>query len=394
METKIISKLSCLVTLSFLVGLASAPSAASVLETTLHPGDKILVTVYNHPELTTPATQPAVVDASGHLWIPVAGLVDATNLTPDALSRSIEQRLARFVIKPGVNVQLVSQAQSIFLTGAAGGVYAYTPGENLIGALTAVQGSVSSSATATGASGSGGDPSQLAAHELQNGSIDLHHVVIKRDGHELPAFDATAALANGDPGPTLQPDDTIELAFKPVAVTVRGDVQQTGIAHLDPDQPISDALRQVGGENALTAMDRFELTRDGKRELVTKSTPSYREPAQNGDAIYVPPGIHVGVVGQVATPERVLLQGDQTLLSAIYYAGGPTKYGDIKHVRLLHGGTQTEYDVTSLTHGGDGQEQNNPVLADGDTVFVPEGHKIDFTSLFQFIFAGAALHAL
>jgi protein involved in polysaccharide export with SLBB domain len=127
---------------------------------------------------------------------------------------------------------------------------------------------------------------------------------------------------------------------------------------------------------------------------VTKSTPAYREPAQNGDSIYVPPGIHVGVVGQVANPERVLLQGDQTLLSAIYYAGGPTKYGDIRHVRLLHGGTQTEYDVTDLTHGADGQEKNNPVLADGDTIFVPEGHKIDFTSLFQFVFAGAALHAL
>jgi protein involved in polysaccharide export with SLBB domain len=321
--------------------------------------------------------------------MPVAGLIDTANLTPAQLSRAIETRLAPYVKKPAVNVDLVAQAQSIFLSGAGGGVYPFTPGETLLGALNAIQQSLATSA----ASNNGGlvDPSQVAAHELQNGSLELHRVVILRDGRELPPVDAAALLASGDPGPALQPDDTIKLAFRPVAVTVRGDVVQSGIAHLDPDQPLSDALKQLGGANA-AATDRFELTRGGQTQIVTKSTPAYKEPAVDGDAVYVPPGIHVGVVGQVANPARVLLQGDQTLLSAIYFAGGPTKYGDIKHVRLLHAGTQTEYDVTSLTHGGDGQEKNNPVLADGDTVFVPEGHKIDFSGIFSTIFAAAALH--
>ncbi|MGP6190481.1 MAG: polysaccharide biosynthesis/export family protein [Vulcanimicrobiaceae bacterium] len=366
--------------------------AAASPQTILHPGDKIIVTVYNHPELTTQPAQPAVIDASGRLWMPVAGLVDATNLTPDQLSTKIEDHLRPYVKKPAVNVSLVAQAQSIFLTGAAGGVYPYTPGETLLGALTVVQQSISTSSPTV----AGGlvDPSQVAAHELQNGSLELHHVVIRRDGRDLPPVDATALLASGEPGPALQPDDTIELGFRPIAVTVSGDVRQSGVAHLDSGQPISDALRQLGGEDEATATDRFELTRDGKKEIVTKSTASYREPAQDGDVVYVPPGIHVGVVGQVAAPTRVLLQGDQTLLSAIYFAGGPTKYGDIKHVRLLHDGTQKEYDVTALTHGGDGQEANNPRLADGDTVFVPEGHKIDFSSVFQAIIAGSYLRFL
>jgi protein involved in polysaccharide export with SLBB domain len=374
-----------------LIAFGSAAFAASTT-TTLHPGDKILVTVFNHPELATPVNQPAVIDASGKLWMPVAGLVDASNLTPGELSGKIEERLAPFVRRPAVTVQLVAQAQSIFLTGAAGGVYPYTPGETLLGALNGVQQNLGTSAPTV--NGTLVDPSQVAAHELQNGSLDLHHVVIVRDGETLPTVNADSLLANGEPGPTLQPDDTIELGLKPIAVTVSGDVRQTGTAHLDQGQPISDALKQLGGEDEATATDRFELTRDGAKVTVTKSSPQYTQPAHNGDFVYVPPGIHVGVVGQVANPTRVLLQGDQSLLSAIYYAGGPTKYGDIKHVRLLHAGTQREYDVTKLTHGGDGQEANNPILADGDTVFVPEGHRIDFTQFFQAVIAASYLHYL
>jgi protein involved in polysaccharide export with SLBB domain len=208
----------------------------------------------------------------------------------------------------------------------------------------------------------------------------------------LSPVDAAALIGNGKPGPTLQPDDTIQLSLKPIAVNVRGDVHQPGVAHLDADQPISDALRQVGGADDLTAADEFELTRDGAQQLVTRSSPLYRMPAQNGDIVYVPNGIHIGVVGSVTTPGRVLLQGDQSMLSALYFAGGPTKYGDLRHVRVLHDGKPTEYDVTHLTHGGN--EDENPTLVDGDTVFVPEGHKIDFSMIFQAIVAGSYLRFL
>jgi protein involved in polysaccharide export with SLBB domain len=355
--------------------------------TTLHPGDKISIEVYNHPELSSPQLAPTVVDASGRVWMPVAGLIDASALTPQELSRKIVSRLAPYVRKPAVDVHLVSQAQSIFVTGASSGVYPFTPGESLPEVLSQVEGSVAPASPTY--SGAVVDPSQVAAHQLQYGSIDLHRVVIQRDRKDLPAVDAATLIASGKPGPTLQPDDTVELALKPIAVAVRGDVRQPGVAHLDPDEPLSDALRQVGGIDETTARDEVELTRGGVQKLVTQSSLEYRQPAQNGDVVYVPHGIHVGVVGQVTNPGRVLLEGDQSLLSALYFAGGPTKYGDIRHVKLLHEGKQTELDVTRLTHGDSDQ---NPVLSDGDTVFVPEGHKIDFGLLFQGIIAAAYLH--
>ncbi|MDB5027035.1 MAG: hypothetical protein JWO66_724, partial [Candidatus Eremiobacteraeota bacterium] len=63
-----------------------------------------------------------------------------------------------------------------------------------------------------------------------------------------------------------------------------------------------------------------------------------------------------------------------------YQAGGPNKWGDIRHVAVMHAGARTEYDITALSHGA---RNENPTLGDGDTVFVPEGHKVDFQAVFS-----------
>lgn len=342
--------------------------------TTLHPGDKVSVTVYNHPELTAAPT----VDSTGRISVPLAGLVNAENLSPRQLGHNIATKLSPYVRQVAVDVQLVSQGQNIFVVGGPGGVLTYAPGETLTAALTQIQ--QGGPAQTPGAST---DPTLSAAHNLQTGSygsVDLHHVVIKRDGRSLPVIDAAALIAQGNPGPALQPDDTIKLVDKPIAVAVKGEVKDPGVAHLDTTEPLSNALLQVGGADAVNARTGFVLTRNGSEQVVTASSPEYRAPAQPGDSIYVAHASRVGVVGQVYRPGDVMLHGDSSLLSAIYYAGGPTSYGDIKHVGVLHDGREQQYDVTKLTHGSPSE---NPELADGDTVFVPEGHKIDFASIFR-----------
>jgi len=361
-----------------LAATAAFLCAAEASATTLHPGDKISVNVYNHPEL---AATSATLDSTGHVSVPLAGLVNAGNLSPLQLSQRIAARLAPYVIKPAVDVQLIAQGQNIFVAGGPGGVLTYAPGETLAGALAQIaSGSSSGNSTL--------DQSENATRAQQYGSIDLHHVVIERDGRNLPPVDAAGLTAGGNAGPPLQPDDTIKLVLKPIAVAVRGEVKAPGVAHLDRDEPLSNALLQVGGANGTSASVEFLLTRGSAQTVVTTSSPQYRDPAQNGDAIYVPHAERVGVVGQVNKPGSVTLEGDNSLLSALYYADGPTGYGDIKHVGVIHQGVQQVYDVTKLTHGAPGE---NPQLADGDTVFVPEGHKIDFRGIFQTIATAALL---
>jgi protein involved in polysaccharide export with SLBB domain len=356
--------------------------ASAAVATTLHPGDHVSVNVYNHPEL---GATSAPLDSTGHVSVPVAGLVDAANISPEQLAQRIAGKLAPYVRKPAVDVQLVAQGQNIFVAGGPGGVLPYSPGETLAGALAQIQQGVGSNQVTPG------DPSQIAARQLQYGSVDLRHVIIERDGRDMAAIDAAGLTAGGNSGPALQPDDTIKLAQKPIAVTVRGDVKQPGVAHLDPDEPLSNAVSQVGGADDVSSSIEFVLTRGTTQSVVTTSSPAYRAPAQTGDTIYVPHGERIGVVGQVEKPGSVLLQGDGSLLSALYFAGGPTKFGDIRHVGVIHQGVQQTYDVTKLTHGAPGE---NPQLADGDTVFVPEGHKIDFSLIFQGIFAATNLRYL
>ncbi len=362
--------------------LASLLYATAALATTLHPGDHVSVNVYNHPEL---GATSAPLDSTGHVSVPVAGLVDAANLSPTQLAERIAGKLSAYVRKPAVDVQLVAQGQNIFVAGGPGGVFPYSPGETLAGLLAQVQQGVGTSQPTPS------DPSQAAARQLQYGSVDLKHVVIERDGRDLAPIDAAGLSAGGNGGPALQPDDTVKLAQKPIAVAVRGDVKQPGVAHLDPDEPLSNAVLQVGGADDLSSSVEFVLTRGTTQSVVTTSSPTYRAPAQSGDSIYVPHGERIGVVGQVEKPGNVLLQGDGSLLSALYFAGGPTRYGDIKHVGVIHQGVQQTYDVTKLTHGA---PSANPQLSDGDTVFVPEGHKIDFSMVFQAIFAASNIRYL
>lgn len=360
---------------SLLIVACTVPVAAA----TLHPGDKISISVFNHPELLTQAS----LDSSGRVSVPIVGPMDAANMDTAQLAQRIAKRLAEYVKKPGVDVQLVSQGLSIFVAGGPGGVLPYQPGETLIGALDELR---NGSNNAAGGNNIAPTPEQISSRDLGYGRVDLHHVVLSRDGRDSAPIDVTVLHLKGGTGPALQPGDTIKLADKPISVPVSGEVKQPGVAHLANDEPLSNALLQVGSANDLTASVNFILKRDGQKKLISASSAEYSAPARPGDEVYVPHGVRIGVVGTVNKPGEVLLRGDSSLLSAIYYAGGPLKYSDIKHVQVLHQGQSVAYDVTKLSHGAPAE---NPTLQDGDTVFVPEGHKlqIDAGTVFQGIFA-------
>ncbi len=361
-----------------LASLLAVACTVPVAAATLHPGDKISISVFNHPELLTQAS----LDSSGRVSVPIVGPMDAANIDTAQLAQRIAKRLAEYVKKPGVDVQLVSQGQSIFVAGGPGGVLAYQPGETLVGALDELR---NGSNNAVGGNVAP-TPEQISSRDLGYGRVDLHRVVLSRDGRDSAPIDITALHLKGGTGPALQPGDTIKLADKPISVPVGGEVKQPGVAHLATDEPLSNALLQVGSPNDATASVNFILKRGGQSKLISASASEYSAPAKPGDEIYVPHGVRVGVVGTVNKPGEVLLRGDSSLLSAIYYAGGPLKYSDIKHVQVLHQGQSVAYDVTKLSHGAPAE---NPTLQDGDTVFVPEGHKlsIDASTIFQGIFA-------
>lgn len=352
--------------LALMFGITSVPALAQ-----LHPGDTVAVVIYNHPDLSTHAT----VDGSGNLSLPLAGSVDARNAEPAELAHRIQTRLSHYIPKVAVEVQILSRNQSLFISGGPGGVLPYTPGETLSAALAQLQSPQGNAPNTTSTT-----PANIASHDLLNGRVDMRRVTVLRDDRMLGPFDAVALVEKGASGPLLLAGDTIKLVDKPIRVEVRGEVKEPGTAFLNADEPLTDALLQVGGYVATSASSNILLQRGNQKQYVAAGGPELTQPANNGDVLTVPRAPRIGVVGAVQKPGEVVLSGDTSLLSALYNAGGPVKYADISKITVFHSGMHNTYDITALTHGA---IQNNPVLEDGDTVFVPEGHKVDFGMVWQ-----------
>jgi protein involved in polysaccharide export with SLBB domain len=66
-------------------------------------------------------------------------------------------------------------------------------------------------------------------------------------------------------------------------------------------------------------------------------------------------------------------------LTALYVAGGPTKWANVRDIQVVHAGVRTSYDLSKLQHG---DLSSSVPLVDGDVVYVPEGHKIDAAGFF------------
>ncbi len=341
----------------------------------MHPGDKITVTVYNHPELSGDHT----VDAAGNVALPVAGTVSALNTEPDVLAKRVQERLSPFVRYASVDVQLALQNTSIFVAGGPVGVLPYAPGMTIatIVDYLNVQAPVAMS-QATNAQNISQHAASQGALDLENGPIDFHRVRVLRDGSPLGTYDILALRAAGNPGPALLPNDTIALQNKPIAVNVTGEVQRPGTAYLNDAEPLSVAIEQAGGLTETSTQSGILLYRDAVAKTVSIGSPEFAQPALSGDRIVVPRAVRVDVLGNVVKPGDTLLRGNSTLVSAIYYAGGPSKYANLKAVTVLHAGTRAQYNLANIQKGKTG---DNPVLADGDVVEVPQGSTFEWGDL-------------
>jgi protein involved in polysaccharide export with SLBB domain len=370
--------------------VASAVAATFVLAATapafaaIHAGDTLSVKVWNHPELS----KDVVVDAAGRVALPLSGSVPVAGLDERAAAARLTNALRPYVVYPAVSIQTVAQGKSIFVSSGPVGVVAYQPGEKLSAAVAEIMEPPATSGNGTQSLNEAGQTT--TEPDKQTGvraRIDLRDVRVMRDGSTLGPFDTVALAQQGQTGPELQPGDTIAFTYKPIQVRVVGDVAQPGETYLSPTQTVSEAITQAGGVLPTAVSNRVLLQRDGQVHSLALGDPLFHSPAQNGDIVTVPVAPRVNVAGMVTTPGVVALRTDPTLLSAMYTAGGPTKWANLKDVQIVHQGQTTTYDVTQLTHGNITQ---NPMLADGDTVVVPEGHKIDFTNFFGVLAAFAS----
>src|SRR6185312_13310776 len=90
------------------------------------PGDTLYITVWNHPELTSPAgnqqeaaANGRVVQPDGSIYYPFAGKVQAAGKTIEQLRQDLAHKLATYLKNPQVDVSVINYgSQRVSLEGA------------------------------------------------------------------------------------------------------------------------------------------------------------------------------------------------------------------------------------------------------------------------------------
>jgi protein involved in polysaccharide export with SLBB domain len=373
------SLIKLLAAVAALFFLTIGPSAASPV---IHPGDTLGVDVLNYAAVVDDSqgrlkalnVDSVVVAADGSISIPVVGTLNVAGRSTRQIGAVIQTQLSRYVREPVVNVRLLQQSQLIFLTGATIGTLPFLPGETLASALGQLRQQQEKDIAQVLT------PGDKYGGVLSRSAIDLRKIVVERDKHFGQPIDGEALLRSGVPGPTLVPGDTLVLASKPVRVDVRGQVGTPGPIYLYKTDTLEQAVLAAGGPLPSASTADASLIRDGKELPLPLGGAALRQVPQNGDTIVVRAAPHVTVLGQVPTPGEFTLKNGTTLLSALYVAGGPTKWANVRDIQVVHDGVRESHDLSNLQHG---DLSTNVPLLDGDVVYVPEGHKIDASAFFQ-----------
>ena len=217
----------------------------------IHAGDMLLVTVWEHPELTAPAgsqqqaaNNGRLVQSDGSFYFPYAGKLQVEGMTLVALRDTLQQKLARYLRDPQLDVNVVSYGGRISLKGAFQDT---APQDVGTVPLTLDQ--------------------AIGKAKIDLEQADLSGFTLTRAGHTYPLdLDALNRDGNSAPDIRLQAGDVLNLPFNDrKQVYVLGEVlRPQALTFKTTDMSLTQALGRTGGLDQVTS---------------------------NGDAVYVIRGI-------------------------------------------------------------------------------------------------------
>lgn len=352
--------------------------------------DDILVNVLNHPELSG----DFLVANDGTVELPGVGTIKAAGLTLSQVAEEYRTRLkadmAVGLLKPVVTVSLKTpRTNRIYVLGQvkATGVYDFKPGWRISEALAAAGGlEYGGGVGANNGAGMVGTETQLADY-----NVTVQHV-----GGSNAQTVSLADAANNVPGKNLplQPGDTISFLRIPLlTVYVSGNVARPGIYQIRSDQnTLLNAVAVAGGVTPLGSLRNVSvLSTSGQARTVDVaprrgSAASHTdEKVQSGDLITVLDVQRIAVLGLVKSPGVYPMSEAKEfrLSDALGTAGGFDRRARLSRIAIFH----SEHGVPSrkiydfIAYLDKAKAEMNPVLNDGDIVFVPETNAPDIASL-------------
>ncbi|RDZ27603.1 capsular biosynthesis protein [Lysobacter silvisoli] len=225
----------------------------------LHPGDTVLVTVWEHPELTSPAgnqqqavTNGRLVQADGSFFFPYAGTLNVSGMTVQALRDTLVSRLSKYLRNPQLDVNVVGYGSRVSLQGA---FVDTAPQELTTVPLTLSQ--------------------AIGRARINVEQADLAGFVLTRNGRNY-ALDLDALNRDGSVAPDiyLRPGDHLFLPFNDrKEVYVVGEVlRPQALTFKTTDMSLTQALGRTGGLNPVSAKGEAVYVIRGIEE--TQNTPA------------------------------------------------------------------------------------------------------------------------
>jgi polysaccharide export outer membrane protein len=223
------------------------------------PGDTLYITVWNHPELTSPAgnqnqvaANGRVVQADGTIYYPFAGKVQAAGKTIDQLRAVLANKLSTYLKKPQVDVSVLSyDSQHVVLEGAF---------------------------TKTGPQPITGVPLTLAEAMgkaiVDDPNANLSDVVLTRDGRAYH-LDVDRMEHDGHAKEIyLKAGDRIFLPYNDhQQVYVMGEVNRPRVVRFSSaDISLTEALGAAGGLNQVTSKGKIYVIRNTSHQGDAKAT--------------------------------------------------------------------------------------------------------------------------
>lgn len=258
----------------------------------ISPGDTLIVTVWDHPELTSPAgsqqqavTNGRLVHPDGTFFYPYVGTINVSGMKIEELRSVITGKLAHYLQTPQVDVNVVGYGGRVTLQGA----FENTSPQN----VTTVPLTLSQA---------------IGAAVIDAQQADLSGLVLTRDGRSYP-LDMDALNRNGIVAPEiyLKPGDRLYMPFNDrKEVYVLGEVlRPQALTFKTTDMTLTQALGRAGGLNQITAKGEAVYVIRGVEEINQQPATVYHLNAKSpaafalADKFSVKPGdvVFVGPAG-------------------------------------------------------------------------------------------------
>jgi polysaccharide export outer membrane protein len=235
-------------------------------------GDTLYITVWDHPELTSPAgpqqqtlANGRLVRSDGTLFYPYVGELKVSGLTIEELRKAISDKLAKYVEKPQVDVNVIGYgSQRVTFQGA----FVKTDPQP----ITAIPTTLAQA---------------LGAATINTEQADLSGLVLSRDGHDyridLDALNTNKAMAQDV---YLKPGDRLFLPYNDRhEVYVIGEVNRPmALTFKTSNLTLTQALGRAGGLNPTTSKGKAVYVIRGIEDLDTARGTVYQLDARSPDA--------------------------------------------------------------------------------------------------------------